>query len=574
MSFKTIKNFIASSAELKADRDEFRIFISIENDRLNKQGIYLEIVQWENFLDAISDTRLQDEYNKAIHECDIALCLFFTKVGKYTAEEFHTAYEVFKVTGRPRIWTYFKDAPVNTGSISEEIMTLFSFKKKISELGHFYTGYTNIDNLKYQFKTQLDNMLPGMTRHENAPFLATGEHTTCTPDNEPKRNAFNEILTCRLIEAIQDYSPRARKFLENATRMEPHWETQTRFSDPAKEIIAFSFVGVLGIQLRKLMAIGKEDMSEYKQRKYLENCQLTSKRALQLLCFALLSKLWDYKKEKNFTISPCQTSICRNFFDDEFELDIMGFINLLMTLTAIFTDNNLDFPITELHELQPNLQKDSDFLVACTSLHAISVLLDSSTFTLGECIEAESQLASVLQTLKFLAKYKMVSIKSIGYSEMRNCKPHYLYNYTALGIDSKSNINQERVNYAEFPINTDAVLLYKGSYQQNVNLFPFIIDINALSFESGAKICFYASHDNANGSLNYNFLEDNSVVNILNTETLKPGIDINDVLLDPKKRKDMKFDTVFDLFQEAKRAVTGIDDVTGTTDEADCENPF
>jgi hypothetical protein len=116
-------------------------------------------LQWEYFLDAISDTRLQNEYNKAIRECDIALCLFFTQVGKYTAEEFDTAYQVFKDTGKPKIWTYFKDAPVSAGSITDEILTLLSFKKKISELGHFNTVYTNIDSLKYQFRNQLDKVL-------------------------------------------------------------------------------------------------------------------------------------------------------------------------------------------------------------------------------------------------------------------------------------------------------------------------------------------------------------------------------------------------------------------------------
>ena len=74
----TLKIFIASSSELKDDRDEFRLFISQENDRLHTKGLYLELVQWENFLDAISDTRLQDEYNKAISDCDIVICLFFT----------------------------------------------------------------------------------------------------------------------------------------------------------------------------------------------------------------------------------------------------------------------------------------------------------------------------------------------------------------------------------------------------------------------------------------------------------------------------------------------------------------
>src|SRR5215210_1363726 len=124
MPLKTIKIFIASSSELKSDREAFRTFISLENDRLSEQGVYLKILQWENFLDAISDTRLQDEYNKALRECDIALCLFFTKVGKYTAEEFDTAYQVFKETGKPKIWTYFKNADINIGSITEEITTL------------------------------------------------------------------------------------------------------------------------------------------------------------------------------------------------------------------------------------------------------------------------------------------------------------------------------------------------------------------------------------------------------------------------------------------------------------------
>lgn len=76
-------------------------------------------MQWEYYPDAISDTRRQNDYNKAIRECDIALCLFFTNVGKYTAEVFDTAYQVFKDTGRRKIWTYFKGAPVNAGSITD-----------------------------------------------------------------------------------------------------------------------------------------------------------------------------------------------------------------------------------------------------------------------------------------------------------------------------------------------------------------------------------------------------------------------------------------------------------------------
>lgn len=46
---KTIRIFIASSSELKEDREEFRNFISRENDRLITKGIYLKLEQWEYF---------------------------------------------------------------------------------------------------------------------------------------------------------------------------------------------------------------------------------------------------------------------------------------------------------------------------------------------------------------------------------------------------------------------------------------------------------------------------------------------------------------------------------------------
>src|SRR5215469_9700421 len=103
-----IRLFLASSSELREDRDEFDLYFRRYNDQLTKKGIYLEIVRWEHFLDAISETRLQDEYNKAVRDCDIFVSLFFTKAGKFTEEEFDVALGVFKKKGKPRIFTAFK----------------------------------------------------------------------------------------------------------------------------------------------------------------------------------------------------------------------------------------------------------------------------------------------------------------------------------------------------------------------------------------------------------------------------------------------------------------------------------
>ncbi len=160
---KTIKVFLASSAELKEDREKFEIFINRENKRLNEQGIFIELNLWEDFIDAMSQTRLQDEYNKVVRGCDIFVSLFFTKVGKYTAEEFEQAFGQFQATGKPYVYTYFKDEYVKIDKLNKPDMdSKFEFQEKLKALGHFPTTYSNIDNLKFQFKAQLEKLLPGL----------------------------------------------------------------------------------------------------------------------------------------------------------------------------------------------------------------------------------------------------------------------------------------------------------------------------------------------------------------------------------------------------------------------------
>lgn len=152
------KIFLASSAELVDDRRQFEIFISRKNKAWVEKGVFLELVIWEDFLDAVSRTSLQDEYNRAIRDCDLFVMLFFTKVGKYTEEEFETAFGQFKATNKPFIFTYFKDAPISTGALDDHVLSLLQFKKKLGTLGHFYTVYKNVEDLQLKFGQQLDKL--------------------------------------------------------------------------------------------------------------------------------------------------------------------------------------------------------------------------------------------------------------------------------------------------------------------------------------------------------------------------------------------------------------------------------
>jgi internalin A len=157
---RTIKIFLASSEELKDDRDAFDLYFRQQNDRFRQQGLYLEIVRWENFLDAMAERRLQDEYNQAVCACDIFVSLFMTKTGRFTEEEFDVAHRSFKDKRKPLIYTFFKNANISTSTAKrDDLQSLWAFQDKLKKLGHFYTQYDHTEHLKRQFRDQLDKLL-------------------------------------------------------------------------------------------------------------------------------------------------------------------------------------------------------------------------------------------------------------------------------------------------------------------------------------------------------------------------------------------------------------------------------
>lgn len=149
--------FLASSAELKDDRNNFQLFINQLNEDWSGKDVFFVTKTWEDdFIDAMSGDGLQSRYNEAIAECDIFLMLFFTKVGKYTEQEFEVAFKNFQLNKKPLVYTYFKEDYISTGKIGDEIVSLLNFKKKLSELKHYVSTYTSIEDLQWKFSRQLE----------------------------------------------------------------------------------------------------------------------------------------------------------------------------------------------------------------------------------------------------------------------------------------------------------------------------------------------------------------------------------------------------------------------------------
>lgn len=366
---------------------------------------------------------------------------------------------------------------------------------------------------------------------------------------------FNQFLTQSIIESIKSECVPAQRFYEKASTI-PKWQTQLRISDKAKEIISYSFVGIIGKELSKLMAIGKEEFSEQKLDKYIHKCINIARRSLDLVNYTLLSKLWDVMQVKQIILNDLDKTVLAFRFESLFEPDIREQLTLLYTLIGIFgePENQMLLPIPELSELHQNRDKRKALDEACDQLQKLSV----GKFDILDGYEAERSLAVFLSYFSFLVSYQMASVKKIGYRQIKNFSPGFIHRYVALGIDNKANVDAEKVDYAQDATYSDSVLFFKGNnYKESVNLFPFIIDYNAITFEQGSRICFFRAMALSDDRVEFAFLDDNSVVQLIKSGVMKQTQNLNDFLLNEENLKLLNIECVVDRLNEARRCILG-----------------
>jgi hypothetical protein len=149
---KKIKIFLASSNELKTEREQFEIALYRKCKAWFEHDLFLHLDIWEDLSARMSDSRSQDQYNQIIKDSDLFVLLAYSKVGMYTAEEFNQAFGVFKATQKPFIFTYFKAID------NQPEASLGQFQDKLQALGHFYAHYTDFNSLWQQFNQELDRL--------------------------------------------------------------------------------------------------------------------------------------------------------------------------------------------------------------------------------------------------------------------------------------------------------------------------------------------------------------------------------------------------------------------------------
>jgi hypothetical protein len=184
---KNIKIFLASSKELLAERREFELQIYRKNKLWEKHGVFLSLNNWEDLSAFMERGGSQSGYNEVIENCDIFVLLAHTKVGKYTEEEFDTAYRSFLAKGKPLIVNYFKEK--GNGAIEP---SLDAFQQKLKSLEYFYPSFDSHDSLWSQFNKELDRLESVAFKGFGTRDGVTQSHPVTPP---PTTQGFPRVLT-------------------------------------------------------------------------------------------------------------------------------------------------------------------------------------------------------------------------------------------------------------------------------------------------------------------------------------------------------------------------------------------
>ena len=157
-SVKVTKIFLASSSDLSDERKEIALWISRKNRTLLKENMFLELVIWEELLHSLQNKSIQDYFNNEMLDCDIVLALFYTKVGKFTKQEFDLAYDNLKAGKKPKfLFVGFKITPPE--KITKDYIEIIGLREKIENNEQLYISFDSTDSLILKLDNQINKII-------------------------------------------------------------------------------------------------------------------------------------------------------------------------------------------------------------------------------------------------------------------------------------------------------------------------------------------------------------------------------------------------------------------------------
>lgn len=388
---------------------------------------------------------------------------------------------------------------------------------------------------------------------------ALGQQFASVSKETHDKTAANVELATKLTETLitesSQVSVATRRFSEIIKDI-PDWTKQDRILNKAKEIISYSFIGVIGKEFSKIIAISK-DNGPKKNDKFCLECRRMAMITLDLAIYALITHLWDAVSSGVVTLDAHDKELARKRLNVLYQLSVHEQAEMLLSLIHVYQKHAEKFalPIPELAEIAPTLEANGEVHKACTILSQ----LPEQNVSVSDCTAAEEAITTVLKNFNFFMRYNMVSLKWSRYEKSRTDSTKFLHRYIALGLDNKANMDKEKVNLTENAIATDSVVMYVDniSNANSINLYPLVIDLNTIHRENGAKICFFYQNPVQDNTLEFISLDDFSITSLYNNKIKQKVENIGDLFSSNEDISTYNTDRVLDAFDKLQSRLSG-----------------
>lgn len=373
-------------------------------------------------------------------------------------------------------------------------------------------------------------------------------------DSDCEKSDLATRITETLINNSTHVSVAIRRFRDIIKDI-PDWTRQARILNKAKEIISYSFVGVIGKEFSKIIAISKENDPK-KYDKFCQECKRMAMITLDLAMYALISHLWDSVSTGTVTLDSHDKELARKRLNVLYQLSVHEQSEMLFSLIQVYQKHTgeIVLPIPELTDIAPRLIPDGDIHDACTILSK----LPEVDVTASDCAAAEDAITTILKNFNFFMRYHMASLKWSRYEKSRIDRTKFLHRYIALGMDNKANIDKEKVNLTDDAIATDSVVIYAddNTGTKSLNLYPLVIDLNTLHRENGAKICFFYQNPVQENTLEFISLDDFSINRLYNQRIKQKVENLGDLFTSSEDISIYNIDRVIDNFNELQACLS------------------
>jgi hypothetical protein len=239
----------------------------------------------------------------------------------------------------------------------------------------------------------------------------------------------------------------------------------------------------------------------------------TYQTIIELLCFTMLSELWDAKfKDPDILIDKDYLTQFEDFFDlraDSYQS--FPYIKLIETVSRIFNENKIEYFVQELKTVEKNFIDKDDFYYALLFMENMKKKIIEDNIEENEiedfCHQTEEHFGIILKQLTaFFIKYKLTTIKHIEIIKYKHKDAKYIHERIMLDRFSEGTLDEKALwdSYTD----SNSVILLKNAedISEYMNLSPFLVDKTAIFPDwEKSQIYFFSYKDKLDNHYYYRF---------------------------------------------------------------------